>query len=248
MASVSEPHSTDLLTTYRHVWQNKPILRQIYEGDYNEIVSQLVPGPTLEIGGGSGNLKNYHPDIVTIDIQQVPWLDVVADAHHLPFSVGSFDNLVMFDVLHHLESPWLFLKEATRVLRPGGRLIAMEPAITPVSKIFYTFFHPEPVHMDVDPLAARELSPNRNPWDSNQAIPTLLFRVAPRELEDALPQLKLTHVNYHALFAYPLSGGFRKWSLVPQGVIAPLLRFEKTLMPLLGPLMAFRLLAVMQRV
>jgi SAM-dependent methyltransferase len=244
---VSAPHSTELLATYRSVWQNKPILRRIYENDYKEIVRQLVPGPTLEIGGGSGNLKNYHPNIVTIDIQQVPWLDAVADAHHLPFADGSFDNLVMFDVLHHLESPWLFLKEATRVLRSGGRLIAMEPAITPVSKIFYTFFHPEPVHMGVDPLAPRELSANRSPWDSNQAIPTLLFRMAPRELEDAFPQLKLTKVSYHALFAYPLSGGFRKWSLVPQGLVGPLLRVEKKLMPILGPLMAFRLLAVLRR-
>lgn len=48
-----------------------------------------------------------------------------ADAKHLPFSDASFDRVLMFDLVEHLQ-PWELaqaLSEARRVLRPGGRLI-----------------------------------------------------------------------------------------------------------------------------
>jgi len=235
------------LAAYRKLWKSKPVLRRLYENDYQTILSRMAPGRTIEIGGGSGNLKAYCPDIITMDVQQAPWLDLIADAHRLPFADASFDNIVMFDVLHHLNCPNLFFEEVSRVLRRGGRLIAMEPAITPISFIFYKLFHPEPVNMAIDPLDRREMSAVRDPWDSNQAIPTLLFRKSQRRLEKMFPDLKVREASFHALFAYPLSGGFRRWSLLPARLVEPLLRLEDRLLPLLGPLMGFRLLAVVQR-
>jgi hypothetical protein len=50
-----------------------------------------------------------------------------------------------------------------------------------------------------------------------------------------------------SLFAYPLSGGFKPWSLLPAAAAGPLLTLEHMLEPALAPLMAFRLLAVMER-
>src|SRR5512134_2847437 len=111
------------------------------------------PGLMLEIGGGSGNLKEFMPRVVTTDILQAPWLDAVADAEALPFRDKTFDDIVMVDVLHHLEAPGLFFREAQRVLRPRGRLVLVEPAITPLSWVAYRFCHQEPVIMGQDPLA-----------------------------------------------------------------------------------------------
>ena len=238
---------SDTLVSHRHLWQRKPVLRRIYERYYRDIIGCCVPGRTLEIGGGSGNLKERLPDIVSIDIQYAPWLDAVADAHRLPFVDASFDNIVMFDVLHHLERPRLFLAEATRLLRPGGRLVAMEPGITPVSRVFYGLFHPEPVRMGEDPLAEGTLSAVRDPWDSNQAIPTLLFRRDPERFAAAFPMLILRSARWCGLFAYPLSGGFRPWSAIPESWVEPLLNVEDRLLPILGPLVAFRLLIVVER-
>jgi hypothetical protein len=39
--------------------------------------------------------------------------------------------------------------------------------------------------------------------------------------------------------AYPLSGGFKPWSLISKGMVAPLLKAEDAMMPLLGGLLAF---------
>ena len=95
-----------------------------------------MPGPILEIGAGGGHSQSYIPDAISIDIQVVPWLDAVADAHALPFSDGIFSNIFMLDVMHHLSNPNSFLREAQRVLAPGGRIVMIEPEITPLSRFF----------------------------------------------------------------------------------------------------------------
>lgn len=236
------------LAAYRAAWQAKPVLRAIYGDFYRRMAAACREGPTLEIGGGSGNFKSFRPDVVSTDIQASPWLDAVCDAQRLPFAEASFDNIVMVDVLHHLERPRRFLAEVRRVLRSGGRLIAVEPAITPVSWLFYRFAHPEWLSMAEDPLAEGEPDPSRDPYDANQAIPTLLFRGrGRRRLAETFPELVLRTSRLFALFAYPLSGGFRRWSLIPAAAVAPVLRLEAALAPVLGPLMAFRLMAVLEK-
>ncbi len=240
---VADPH----LAEQRTVWHDKPVLREIYGDFYRRIAAFCASGRTLEIGGGPGNFKAFAPDVVSTDILAAPWLDARADAHALPFADAAFANVVAVDVLHHLERPALFLDEAGRVLKGGGRLILLEPKITPLSRLFYTFFHPEPVDMNADPLEETARDPGRDPFAANQAIPSLIFGRHKERLEARFPNLALRRVESLSLVAYPLSGGFRSWSLIPAAAVAPLLRIENLLTPLLGPLMAFRMLAVMEK-
>ncbi len=229
---------------FREIWRRKPALRAVYADIYRRIGAHRRPGRTLEIGGGSGNLKDFAPDVVSTDIIAVPWLDAVCDAQLLPFADGSFANVVMVDVLHHLERPVRFFAEAARVLEPGGRLIFCEPAITPLGGLVYRLFHHEPVDMRADPLADGPLTPGRDPYDSNQAIPTLLTGRYRAALAAKLPNLPLVTIERFSFAAYLLSGGFRSWSLLPRFAAAPLLRAEWALRRMLGPLAALRLLAV----
>lgn len=240
---MTEKNSDD----YRKIWHEKPVLRRIYTDFYRRIISASRSGRTLEIGGGSGNLKSFSSDVISTDIVPEGWLDAAADAQALPFAAGSFANIVAVDVLHHIERPRRFLAEVDRVLQPGGRLILLEPAITPVSRLFYHLFHPEPVILDADPLAAGPLSPDRDPFDANQAIPTLLFGRFRKQLQQAFPGLDIVHLERLGLFAYPLSGGFRPWCLLPGSCVGILLRLEQRVTPLVGWLMAFRLFVVMQK-
>ena len=202
---------------------------------------------SVEIGGGIGQFKDRHPEVITTDIQAAPWLDLVADAQRLPFSDNSISNIVMVDVLHHMEFPLLFLREADRVLRMGGRCIMVEPGITLGSTLFYRCFHHEPVRMNIDPLIEGSLSANRDPYDANQAIPSLLIGRDRKRLTKLIPTLSLIRTEWFSLIVYPLSGGFKPWTLLSDRIGGRLLSLEKTLEPLFGPIFGFRLLIVLEK-
>jgi SAM-dependent methyltransferase len=229
----------------RRQWFRKPALRAIYKDLYRRIERCRVSGPTLEIGAGSGNFRAA--DVISSDISYAPWLDVVADAHRLPFRDGSLANIVMIDALHHLEFPRAFFREALRALQPGGRIVMVEPAITAVSWAFYRFIHREPVRMGDDPLAEGVPAGGRDPFEANQAIPTLLVGRHRCRFAVFFPELALRRIEWLSLFAYPLSGGFQPWSAVPARLVGPLLRLEDALAPLVGRWMGFRVLIMMER-
>ncbi|NQV57619.1 MAG: methyltransferase domain-containing protein [Rhodospirillales bacterium] len=236
---------------HREIWLKKKSLRLIYSEYCRLIQTWCVDGPTLEIGSGIGNLKQmFSGKVVSIDIQSLPWLDAVADAHALPFSNGYFANIVMIDTLHHLAIPQKFFSEASRLLRPGGRIVVLEPAITLLSYPVYKFLHPEPVRMNEDPLKfdSGDPDPKRDPFDANQAIPTLLFERHPEQLERRFPELQKITCYRFDIFTYVLSGGFRRWTLVPGFLVPFLLRLEEKLPKILKQLMAFRLLCVLERI
>ncbi len=52
----------------------------------------------------------------------------LADMYRLPLAGAEFDLVVLQMVLHYAEDPGAVLAEATRVLRPGGRLVVVDLA------------------------------------------------------------------------------------------------------------------------
>jgi SAM-dependent methyltransferase len=240
--------SREILAEHKAIWGEKPVLRAIYADYYRQIIAHCKAGRTLEIGGGSGNLKEFLPDVRSTDIVPASWLNAAADAQALPFCDKSFTNIVMVDVLHHVERPIRFFREASRVLKDDGRLVLLEPGISPMSSIFLRLFHAEPVIMSADPLEDGVLDPARKPFDANQAIPTLLMTSHKRRFEATFPELKIARVYWLSLFAYPLSGGFQSWSLVNASFAKMILAFERRIAPLLGRLLGFRILIVIKRV
>src|SRR5579863_9357222 len=121
---------SETLDGYRSIWDRKPVIQAVYRDMFDRIAARCGEGPTLDVGAGIGKLKERLPDLIASDIQYSPWLDLVADAQHLPFAPGSLGNIVMIDVLHHVEFPIRFLRAAGTALRRGGRIVMVEPAIT----------------------------------------------------------------------------------------------------------------------
>jgi len=96
-------------------------------------------GRVLDIGCGGGfltfDLKREGWKCTGLDVsdevldvgrkrdpqQEIEW--VVGRAEQLPFTEGTFDVVCMMDVLEHISEPKSALREATRVLAPGGTLI-----------------------------------------------------------------------------------------------------------------------------
>jgi SAM-dependent methyltransferase len=234
---------------HRRVWEKKPAIRLIYRDFHRQLLEGCGQGRILDIGSGTAHIKDFRPDIISVDILSFPGIDVVADAHRLPFSDECFAGVVMLDVLHHLERPIEFLKEASRVLRPGGRLAMIEPAMTPLARHFYDRFHEEPVDVSADPFAMIAADPDRDPFDANQAVPSLLFSTdqARKRVEQAIPSLFVRSVDWLSLIAYPLSGGFQEWSLISAALVGPTLALESKIPRQIRKALAFRMMVVVER-
>lgn len=89
-------------------------------------------GLTLDIGCAYSPYAEYFPNRVGFDIKPGPGVDMVGDAHHLPFENEKFDNVLCTEVLEHLHSPELAISEMRRVLKRGGILILSTRFIYPI--------------------------------------------------------------------------------------------------------------------
>jgi hypothetical protein len=104
--------------------------------------------------------------------------------------------------------------------------------------------------MAADAFADVAIDPDRDPFDANQAIPTLLFAnpAACRRVETVIPSLRVRTVEWLSLFAYPLSGGLQNWSLMPAALVGPMLAIEKKVPEMVRRHIAFRMMVVIERV
>jgi SAM-dependent methyltransferase len=230
---------------HRRAWAANAALRELYGRWYGLVRTQLPKeGPWVEIGSGPGFARHFIPELELSDVVQAPWHDRQIDAGTLPFGDASVGALVLFDVLHHLPAPARFLGEAQRVLRAGGRLVVCEPYVSPLSYPVYRFLHEEGLELKADPLAETAAG---DPFDANQAIPTLLFERRPAELARRFPSLRLRSLERLAGLAYPASGGFSRRPLLPAPLWRALLALEDRLPDAAFRFVGFRLLAVLER-
>ena len=235
---------------HRRAWEANRQLRTLNADLYARLANELPSaslGRRIELGSGPGFAREFIPGIELTDLVRAPWHDGEASAEALPFDAGSVGALVLFDVLHHVPSPRKFFDEAVRVLAPGGRIVMCEPYISPVSYPVYKLFHEEPVDMGADPLALHVADGARDPFDSNQGIPTLLFGRKRQAFAQAFPALSIARVEYLSGFSMPASGGFSRGPFLPWGLWSLWHRIDTRVPSALMRWMAFRMLVVLDR-
>ena len=234
-------NETQLLAAYERVWDRKTIIRRLYETWYEAIVADLRPGSIIEVGAGTGNFKRWLEArsriCWTLDVLPGKYVDLQADALQLPFGGESVDNIVMIDALHHFARPLAFLKQATRVLRPRGRVLLVEPFVSAWGSFVYRYLHHERVDFDFEESTAA-----KEAWDGNAAIPRLTLARVEREV----PGLRVLRTRYCEFLSYPLSGGFSYRALLPTPVLLGLHRLEQT--PLFqNRLVSLRVIAALEK-
>lgn len=83
-----------------------------------------IRGRLLDLGCGLNHLVRRYGDGLGADVYQWGDVDVVlSNAGSLPFEAEAFDTVTILAALNHIPNRAAALREACRVLRPGGRLV-----------------------------------------------------------------------------------------------------------------------------
>jgi SAM-dependent methyltransferase len=242
------------LAEHRRIWEDKPVLSRVYAVWFDALLGSLPPRPrVVEVGAGpgflSGHARRSVPGLpwVATDVLQTPWNDVVADGLRLPFGARAFDAVVGLDLVHHLARPAAFFAEAARVLRPRGRIVVIEPWVSVLSYPIYRWLHREGCTLGIDPWDpfGHEATEGKDPFQGDAAVLWRLVRTTPpsRWLELGFEPPRVTRLNG---FAYLMSLGFRRASLLPGSWAGVLVGADRALAPL-APYVGMRALAVWER-
>lgn len=131
-----------------------PAIRRLSHSSTNEQVFALARpflaagARVLDLGAGEGYFSSVVGDFLETQMGVAPSAvlaacdavpgqfryrgvpcDPVGPGGRLPYDAGAFDLVCSLEVIEHVEDQFAFLREAHRVLKPGGTLVASTPNV-----------------------------------------------------------------------------------------------------------------------
>ena len=229
--------SPEWFAAQRAMIDSKPAVKRCYDLWYRMLLEDAdsVPPeyrayPAVEIGSGLSYLRELRPEIIASDITPGN-VDLALDGRCLPFRDGSVRALLLTHVFHHIPDVASFLREAERVLVPGGVVSMVDETHTPFARFFFSVFHPEPYN---DRATEWSFPAGHTMLDSNQALSWMVFFRDRDRLRKIAPQLTLERWSYLPWFSYLLSGGVNLRSFIPRRLAPASRSLDRALTPLDG--------------
>jgi SAM-dependent methyltransferase len=231
-------NTADRIAIHREILFSKKFMTEVFNEFYKiciELDKKYFTGDGLrvEIGSGSGQFKKYYPDIITTDIVPSPYIDKVLDAQNMDYENSSIHAIYGINCFHHLLEPDKFLKESSRVLKPGGGCILIDPYHGPFSNIVHTYIHAQE-HFDKKQQAwETHMDKMGTMSGANQALSYIVFVRDKECFLRKFPPLEIVKIlplnNY---LRYLLSGGLNFKQLVPDSFSPVIKLVERILSPL----------------
>lgn len=136
------PRLTDLQVDASHPWflHYRSLFADLAKA------SEFGKGRLLDVGCGNKPFEKMFAPHVTehlgCDVVQSSncRVNVISLATELPFRCGSFDTVLITQVIEHVADHRALIREAFRVLNPGGVLILSGPMYWPLHEEPYDFF------------------------------------------------------------------------------------------------------------
>lgn len=113
-----------------------------YDLDALKFIHELADGLILDCGAGL-RLTQY-PNVVNLEIVPYRTTDVLALNERLPFADATFDGVLSLAVLEHVRDPFASAREISRVLKRGGRVMAVVPFLQPLHAYPNHFYNMTP--------------------------------------------------------------------------------------------------------
>jgi len=195
----------------QHQWS----LKHRYEAELKNLLSFMdirQSERVLDVGCNTGNVVKYLKaecgcEAFGLDYPEA-WLNAVridtavnGDALHLPFKDGSFDKVLMLHIFGHLGDVQTAIKEAYRILKPGGKLGVITPnacyvwLMRPLNYLRIIKYNPDPTV-----IRYFRLSSLRSVFDGQQFKLDAIFS------SGDLPNL----VNFNCISRFKLADIFRE--------------------------------------
>lgn len=90
--------------------RHRPSVLDVGSADYNGTFRPLIEGRSWQYTG--------------LDLEPGQNVDIVSrDPYCYPFLPRSFELVISGNTAHNVARPWLWVKELTRILKPGGLLV-----------------------------------------------------------------------------------------------------------------------------
>ena len=126
--------AVDALNALPPDWPISPLLQDkkdaVSAHPYGAAIHQFLnslPGDAFVLDAGAGLRRQPTKNIINLEIYDYPSTDVLAVGQKLPFRDSIFDGILSIAVLEHVEDPFICASELARVLKPGGKLMAIVP-------------------------------------------------------------------------------------------------------------------------
>lgn len=164
----------------------------------------------IELGSGIAASKDFvrAKNFLVSDFLDSNWLDVKnIDALQTGFTSNSFDFVVVSNTIHHLAFPKIFFQEASRILKPGGKLIIQDIYTSLFMRLLLRVKKHEGYNENID-VFSEQVPCNEvyDPWSANCSIPKLLFK-SRKKFNLELPDWRITHYKNVEFLKFANSGG-----------------------------------------
>ena len=94
----------------------------------------------LDLGCGRSKYSKFFPNRIGLDHCSGKGVNVIGDAHNLPFSSSSFSSVLSTEMLEHVQDPQRVVNEIERVLEPGGTVILTTRFVFPIHEAPHDYY------------------------------------------------------------------------------------------------------------
>ena len=185
----------------------------------------------LEIGSGTSPIRLYYSSVITSDVLPLENIDIRFDCHYIDkiavIDNFSLDMILMTNVMHHLKSPIVFLKNATIKLKKGGVIVITEPYFSLISTLIYKYIHYEPAVLSINGPNLRDI---KGPLSSaNSALPYMIFYSNKEWLKAIKRYYYIEPYEYFSFISYFITGGISARIPIPQYVFKLIFKYDMNL-------------------